>query len=286
MLWREKILLETLNCAPNKKATKIQLLKWLFLLREEERIGDLGVFYDFLPYKFGPFSFTVYNDLDRLQQLGLLGLDDTTISFIEENVSTSDSPISSFIQDKVCNIILKYGSIPPKEILAYVYKKYPWYASKSEILEHKPRRENHNSKKVIYSIGYEGLSIDAFLNKLMIKRIGNLVDVRNNPASRKFGFSSSYLKKRCADIEINYFHFPELGVPSAVRHSSSDKKFIWSYYKQGVLSDEKEAIQKVSAICNESPTVLLCFEEKPEDCHRHLLAKHLNTITGLPVIHL
>ena len=45
-------------------------MKLVFLLRHETCLKDVPSFYDFVPYKFGPFSFTLYRELERLQQNG------------------------------------------------------------------------------------------------------------------------------------------------------------------------------------------------------------------------
>jgi hypothetical protein len=40
---------------------------------------------------------------------------------------------------------------------------------------------------VIYTLGYEGISLEAYINKLIKNDVKLLCDVRKNPLSRKFG---------------------------------------------------------------------------------------------------
>jgi hypothetical protein len=47
----------------------------------------------------------------------------------------------------------------------------------------------------IVTIGYEGRSLEAFLNLLLQNSVTLLCDVRRNPLSRKYGFSKSTLSK-------------------------------------------------------------------------------------------
>lgn len=58
-----------------------------------------------------------------------------------------------------------------------------------------PLSWNTDTKPAVFSIGYEGLTIDSFLNKLIANNITLVVDVRNNPQSMKYGFSKKSFKK-------------------------------------------------------------------------------------------
>ena len=51
-----------------------------------------------------------------------------------------------------------------------------------------------NNSKILATIGYEGLKPEDFLGKLKENNVSVLVDVRQNPISRKQGFSKSRLE--------------------------------------------------------------------------------------------
>ena len=42
----------------------------------------------------------------------------------------------------------------------------------------------------MYTIGYEGRSVDAFFSRLLRLRLSGVIDVRSNPVSRKYGFAA------------------------------------------------------------------------------------------------
>ena len=76
VFWRQKVLLALLETAPNKRASRTQFIKWLFLLKKEEDVDRYGSFYDFVPYKYGPFSFLAYRDIAELERFGWIESDD------------------------------------------------------------------------------------------------------------------------------------------------------------------------------------------------------------------
>ena len=69
----------------------------------------------------------------------------------------------------------------------------------------------------IFTIGYEGKTPDEFLKVLKEAEISIVVDVRENPASRKKGFSKKTLSATLNDNGIQYRHIAELGTPKDIR---------------------------------------------------------------------
>ena len=63
----------------------------------------------------------------------------------------------------------------------------------------------------IYSVGYEGLTVPALIERLQQNRIAELVDVRANPFSRRPGFSKKRLAESLTGAGIEYRHEPLLG---------------------------------------------------------------------------
>ena len=70
----------------------------------------------------------------------------------------------------------------------------------------------------IYTAGYEGLSIDAFIARLKQAQIDKVLDVREYPLSRKPGFSKKAFAQCLADAGIAYEHSPPLGCPKPIRN--------------------------------------------------------------------
>ena len=75
-----------------------------------------------------------------------------------------------------------------------------------------------------------------------------LVDVRRNPLSMKFGFSKSLLKKYCAALDIEYVHFPEVGINSEARqelNTQSDYNALFLNYRTNDIPKTTEVQDKI-----------------------------------------
>lgn len=65
----------------------------------------------------------------------------------------------------------------------------------------------------IYTAGYEGLSIDAFIARLKQAQIDKVLDVREYPLSRKPGFSKKAFAQCFGGCRNCLRAFPSLGLP-------------------------------------------------------------------------
>ena len=171
-------------------------------------------------------------------------------------------------------------------LLDNVYKQYPAFTVNS-------RRQKLAVRKTaplaVYTSGYEGASIDGFLNRLMTTGIKHLIDVRRNPIARRYGFHRSTLKRLCESLDIAYTHLPELGIESEMRQSldtQEDYDKLFERYRQSTLVDEKLAVERVAELVKESPSVLVCMEAQPKCCHRSHLATAVSKRSKLKVDHL
>src|SRR3712207_4594344 len=72
----------------------------------------------------------------------------------------------------------------------------------------------------LFTIGYEGATIDAFLDTLEEAGVKTLVDVRAVPLSRKPGFSKRALAAALAERGIGYRHLQRLGTPAEGRNAA------------------------------------------------------------------
>jgi uncharacterized protein (DUF488 family) len=252
--------------------------------------------YDFFPYQYGPFSFVSYYDKRRLTDLGLLKSSDNF------ELKTSHSYLNEIAPaDKSALIALKSRGLRGRNLMRKTYREHPQYAVKSKIvselfdaeeIKHLQLAWELDSKPSVFTIGYEGLTIDSFLNKLIVNNITAVVDVRNNPQSMKYGFSK---KSFCAYIEksgMKYIHIPELGIPSAMRKglgkSISHEKLFRKYETDLLPNHEEAKTQLQDLIVNYSRIALVCFEANYHFCHRYKLIECLKKEKSLttPVIHL
>jgi len=271
-----------------RSMSRTRLMKILFLIRQKTSIGKVFAYYDFLPYKYGPYSFIADRDIFTMIRAGMLT--GNTISISEDKKKQSKelySRITGFLQDEIRSLILQYRYWTDKMLVDDIYKKYPNYTVLSK------RSGKHQKRFIaptyIYTIGYEGTSVDSLLKTLIQKGIFNLIDVRNNPFSRRFGFSKKTLDNLCEKVGINYFHIPELGIPSKERsnlHDFASYQRLLDFYEIEVLPYKKDYLFKVAKLIEQKSTALLCFEKNVHYCHRSRLAKKLAEITKLPIHHL
>jgi len=61
------------------------------------------------------------------------------------------------------------------------------------------------------TIGYEGVSVEAFIGTLARARVTLLLDVRELPSSRRKGFSKTPLSEALREVGIEYRHERALG---------------------------------------------------------------------------
>src|SRR4051812_11505621 len=65
MLIRQRILLAMLREA-ERPVSKIERTKWAFVARMESSMGRASSFYDFVPFHYGPYSFSLAREVDGL----------------------------------------------------------------------------------------------------------------------------------------------------------------------------------------------------------------------------
>src|SRR5688572_3142195 len=75
----------------------------------------------------------------------------------------------------------------------------------------------HTPVMPVFTIGYEGRSLDQFLADLGAQGVTLLADVRDAPVSRKPGFSKSPLAAALQQAGISYRHIRALGCPKPIR---------------------------------------------------------------------
>lgn len=127
-------------------------------------------------------------------------------------------------------------------------------------------------------IGYEGLTLEAFIAVLHKNGIERIIDVRKNPISRKKGFSKKPLSMALGFEGIEYVHVPEVGIPSSMRQSlnnQDDYDELFDRYEDEILPNCEEAISHIISMLEEKNSALMCFEQSSLQCHRFRLGKHI-----------
>lgn len=128
---------------------------------------------------------------------------------------------------------------------------------------------------VVYTIGYEGLNLDEFLELLRTHGIEHLVDVRDAPISRKPGFAKAALSKAIEASGIRYTHVKALGCPKPIRDRHKDDGD-WVNYTRAFkiyLDGQGAAVEMLRHVVASEHTCLMCYEADFNRCHRTFVAE-------------
>ncbi len=147
-----------------------------------------------------------------------------------------------------------------------------------------------NNTVLLMTIGYEGLRIEDFLHKLKRNNVVFLVDVRQNPNSRKQGFSKSQLETFLADNEINYVHFQKLGTPPELRQHIKEGQNYEEFFKdyRNYLIHQKESLSQLKELIEKTICCLMCFEKDYQECHRQVISSMVEEMSDekIEVMHI
>ncbi len=265
-----------LEKSKNQTLADLDLQKTLFLFSKKQ---DSPLF-DFVPYKQACFSFQAAKDLSVLEKYyqQIENRNEKWRLKEDHNYFSELSP-----EDKK-NVIEISENFPVQNEaslreLALEQKK----------LIAKEKNVRRQIEEKIFSIGYEAISIDGYLNKLINNDIRFLCDIRRNAFSMKYGFSKKHLQEKCEALNIIYCHLPELGIESQSRKNSTTAKDYAKLFKQyeAELELKKEYIQKIISFFYKYKRIALsCFEKKHTDCHRSRLIDYLARNYKMKIEHL
>lgn len=140
----------------------------------------------------------------------------------------------------------------------------------------------------LYTFGYEGLDIDAFILRLRSNGVEAIVDVRELPLSRKKGFSKTALAECLKQAGIAYLHMPALGCPKPIRNRYREDGN-WQTYTRDFLAyleTQESTVRQLAGFAQASTACLICFEADFNLCHRSYVAREVAHVGGLQVLHI
>jgi uncharacterized protein (DUF488 family) len=278
MLNRQKILLHLLMAA-GRPVARLELMKWAFILRQECPSRGGGSFYDFLPYRFGPYSFCLTREIESLTRDGYVLEGHNTWELGPHEIGLGDPEAHR----DAARLVNRFKDRPLVNLIDYVYEQHPRFTVNSE---RRKLSERAVADPAVYTAGYEGLSVDAFLDRLVEAGIQRVIDVRSNPIARRYGFHKSTLSSLAGRIDIDYVHIPELGIRSEDRRNLSDEasyRSLFASYRHTTLRQQSAAIRRTADLVAEKASVLVCMEADPDFCHRSHLAAEVAVLTGLKI---
>jgi uncharacterized protein (DUF488 family) len=284
VFYRRKIILALLQLFDGQ-LDKIRLQKLLFLFANKQAKSE----YDFIPYKFGCYSYSANADMTAMVTRGFLNEDEK--SFEKKDKTDYLKQLKPADLKLLQEVKTHYGKMSANALMKHTYINFPFYAIKSEVaenilsqeeLEKVTKAKPKGNKTVLFTIGYEGISLEEYLVRLLKNDVKVLVDVRNNPLSMKYGFSKSQLKKYCASLGIEYVHIPEVGIQSEQRqelNTQSDYDKLFAVYRKNNLSKTTTSQNEILKLLKQHKRIALtCFEANICQCHRKHLAEAIETL--------
>jgi hypothetical protein len=284
MNYRHKTLIGLLG-AFGGRLPRRDFQKYLFLYTQEFQSEPS---FEFVPYKYGCFSFQSYADKRRLVDVGVLADSE------DWHLQDSGCVERSLLDDDRFDVFYdRYCALTGDALIQDVYRRYPYYAINSTIatkLMNKAELSAIQQKKpsdtdmCFFTIGYEGASFEGYLNRLIQNNVAALIDVRRNPLSRKYGFSKKTLSDTVQKLGIEYLHLPELGISSDQRqalNTQDDYDRLFASYEKNELRQNKAALEGLfKTFLDRKRVAITCFEASVCMCHRGRVANSLSLLPG------
>ena len=116
----------------------------------------------------------------------------------------------------------------------------------------------------LYTVGYEGVALEQFVERLRLADVQVVVDVRDVPLSRKRGFSKTALSAALSKAGVQYLHIRELGCPKPIRDQyrlDGD----WKQYTVAFMAHLRQqaaAVRDLAEVCGRSTVALLSAMRK------------------------
>ena len=133
----------------------------------------------------------------------------------------------------------------------FVYKSEGLNTSRGHLLQ------------MIFTIGYEGLGINRFLEILKDNGIRTLLDCRYNASSMNPDFSKKRLVSFLRAEGIGYEHLKEYGIPREIRNTESAIDWYVKYIRPTIHASVLDRF--------EQPVCFMCMERDSENCHRRII---------------
>lgn len=135
----------------------------------------------------------------------------------------------------------------------------------------------------IFTIGFTKKSARRFFEMLRESGAKRVVDVRLNNVSQLAGFAKKddlayFLKEICG---MDYVPLPVLAPTQDILDEFKKRKGDWQVYEQQFINLMKQRrVEETVKREIVSDGCLLCSEDKPDHCHRRLVAEYLRRHWG------
>lgn len=132
----------------------------------------------------------------------------------------------------------------------------------------------------LFTVGYQGRSLDEMIGDLVDAGVERLVDVRELPLSRRRGFSKTALGDALRHAGIEYVHVRALGnpKPNRERYWAGDVAGGAAVYRKHLNNGSRTALVELADSLGDEPACLLCFERNHAECHRDVIVEALQEL--------
>ena len=134
--------------------------------------------------------------------------------------------------------------------------------------------------QALFTVGYEGRSVEEFVSTLREQEIDRVIDVRALPLSRKRGFSKTKLSEALGGSGIEYVHLRIAGNP--YRDQRANIARCLALYR-GHLDRSPEVVASLLEATRGHRAALLCVEREACNCHRSVIAAKLEQATRVTI---
>ncbi len=147
------------------------------------------------------------------------------------------------------------------------------------------------STSTVYTIGYQGKSLETFITLLRQAGVDAVIDIRLRNTSHLAGYTKrdtlEFLLRE--GFGIAYEHLPELApapeILDAYKATGDWAAYVAHFLPLLAARDATQIGRDV--LTRHHAPCLLCAEPTPEQCHRRLVAEYwAQYVSGLDIVHL
>jgi uncharacterized protein (DUF488 family) len=141
----------------------------------------------------------------------------------------------------------------------------------------------------LYTIGYEGASVETLVTALKDAGVTRVLDIRYSPYSRRDEFSQDALAPALAAYGIAYTHIRALGNPPEGReaarlgHMAAYREVLGNHLKR---EEGQGGLREALGFAEKETVCLMCLERAARNCHRSMVADALAALGAFEVEHL
>jgi len=239
---RERLLLQLLHtvCGSNGSLTNTDFQGLLFLFVKKYAKDETA--YEFVPHRFGPFSYTCFQDKWKLMKRGQLKKNQKYWQLTRFGAKLVERypeqlPAMGLFRDG-------YGKLRGERLMIEHYCQYPFYATRSEILEqvlpnlyYRQRVIRARAPRIKGGVltFYLEFYLERFLNQLLQNSVNLIVKLQPNPCGAE-GVATKTLMKACKDLDIRYEHLPDLDYAEYCSEQWPNRTIWMDAYEQRIKS--------------------------------------------------